>query len=124
VIYLKTTCLNRFSSIASKEGNRFSDCLTAVLQRVRYRASDGLIMPNLKRLGSKLQYLTADTEKEEKISIQRVQTTLQNTQNGRVSGLCKSFEILKNYKTQRFGNWICLRLQVLGACTVIAVSTF
>jgi hypothetical protein len=32
-----------------------------------------------------------------------------------VSGLCPSSGILKNRRTQRFGNWICFRPQVSPA---------
>jgi hypothetical protein len=39
---------------------------------------------------------------------------VQNTQNYWVFGLCPSSDILKNYKTQRFGNWICFRPEVRG----------
>jgi hypothetical protein len=36
-----------------------------------------------------------------------------NTQNYRIYGLCLSPGIVNNQKTQRFGNWICFRLQVI-----------
>jgi hypothetical protein len=32
-----------------------------------------------------------------------------NTQNQWVLGLCPSFGVLNNQKTQRFGNWACFR---------------
>jgi hypothetical protein len=37
-----------------------------------------------------------------------------NTQTHWVFGFCPSSGILKNYKIQRFGNWICFRPQVRG----------
>jgi hypothetical protein len=43
----------------------------------------------------------------------KLNTTLPNeTENHWASGLCPSFGILNNCKTQRFGNWNCFRLQV------------
>jgi hypothetical protein len=42
-----------------------------------------------------------------------------NTQNYWVFGLYPSSGILKHYKTQRFGNWICLRLQVKGETSTL-----
>jgi hypothetical protein len=37
-----------------------------------------------------------------------------NSQNHCVSGLCASSGIRGNYKSQRFGNWVCFRHQVKG----------
>jgi hypothetical protein len=37
-----------------------------------------------------------------------------NTQDYWVFGLCPSSGILRNLRTQRFGNWICFHLQVRG----------
>jgi hypothetical protein len=39
---------------------------------------------------------------------------LYDTQNHWDCGLCPSSGILRNCKTQRFGTWICFRLQVMG----------
>jgi hypothetical protein len=44
----------------------------------------------------------------------RVLAMVYNTQNHWFYGLCPSSGILINYKTQRFRNWICLRLQAKG----------
>jgi hypothetical protein len=43
-------------------------------------------------------------------------------QNQWVSGLCPSSGILNSYKTQRFGNWICSRLQASGGDTYLVGS--
>jgi hypothetical protein len=37
-----------------------------------------------------------------------------NAQNEWVCGLCQSQGILNNWKTHRFGNWTCFRLQIRG----------
>jgi hypothetical protein len=41
-------------------------------------------------------------------------TYIYRSQNYQVFGLCPSSSVLKNLRTQRFGNWICFRPQVGG----------